>query len=107
MPFFFHIHPPFLSISLSLISEHSLIVKSQQYCESGRSVNTVRREFIENVTTEARERIVRGEGECERRAENEGGYIDTKRRWFLFSVCERDHEWSQDGVLEQMKTVIG
>ncbi|CAM4718143.1 unnamed protein product [Leuciscus chuanchicus] len=82
-----------------------------QYCESGRSVNIVRREFIENVTTEARERererVVRGEGECERRTENEGGYIDTKRRWFLFSVCERDHEWRQDGVLEQMKTVIG
>lgn len=97
------------SLSLFLLSVLSLIVKSQQYAVRVTDQWARCAENFKNTSqpSQSENRVRERERECARGTENEGGYIDTNRRWFLFSVCERDHEWGQDGVHEQMKTVIG
>lgn len=82
-----------LRFSLSLLIARSLIVKSQQYCESDRSVNAVRREFNENVTTEAheRERVVRGR-------ENVRGGHRTRIYWYKTTVVSLQCVWERPWV---------
>lgn len=87
-----------LRFSLSLLSARSLIVKSQQCCESDRSVNVVRREFNENVTTEresererVRERVVRGR-------ESVRGGQRTRIYWYKTTVVSLQCVWERPWV---------